>query len=76
MPALLGSDTCFGGGHWTKGKHWIGGAGSIENAGIHKHNVEGNSNIAKSILTGTGGNQPFDNRPLYIVVQFIIYIRN
>ncbi len=51
---------------------WIGGGGSIENA----YNVEGNTIEGNAILTGTGENQSFDNRPLYTVVQYIIYIQN
>ncbi len=61
-----------GGTHWDTGKMWIGGGGSIENA----YNVEGNTIEGNAILTGTGGNQSFDNRPLYTVVQYIIYIQN
>ena len=45
-------------------------------AGNHNHEVAGDSNSAKALLTSTGGNQPFDNRPLYTVVQYIIYIQN
>ncbi len=44
--------------------------------GIHDHRIEGNSNNSNAILTGTGGNQAFDNRSLYTVVQYIIYIQN
>ena len=64
------------GTRWDSGRKWIGGGGKIENAGIHIHNVEGNSTRGNAILTGTGGNQSFDNRPLYAVVQYIIYIQN
>ena len=45
-------------------------------SGSHDHRIEGNSNNANAILTRTGGNQPFDNRSLYTVVQYIIYIQN
>jgi hypothetical protein len=45
-------------------------------AGNHNNKVEGDSNNAKALLTGSGGNQPFDNRPLFTVVQYIIYIQN
>jgi hypothetical protein len=71
-----GYDQIIGkGAGWDSGKKWIGGGGSIGNSGIHNHTLTGNSNSGKSNLTGTGGNQPFDNRPLYAVVQFIMYIR-
>jgi len=45
------------------------------NGGDHNHNIAGNSQINKAILSNVGGNQPFDNRPLYAIVQFIIYIK-
>ena len=46
------------------------------NGGSHNHKVVGNSNIASSILTATGGSQPFDIRQSYTIVQYIIYIYN
>lgn len=71
-----GYDTVVEGTRLSTGKNWAAAGGRIENAGIHNHKLTGNSNSGKSILTGCGGNQPFDNRPLYGVVQFIIYIKN
>ena len=45
-------------------------------AGNHNHNYAGSSHGSNAILTSTGGSQPFDNRPIYTVVQYIIYIHN
>ncbi len=42
--------------------------------GNHNHYVNGGSNESKAVLTSTGGDEPFDNRQAYTVVQFIIYI--
>ena len=44
------------------------------NAGNHNHDIAGNSFTNNAILSSVGGNQPFDNRPSYAIVQFIIYI--
>jgi microcystin-dependent protein len=45
-------------------------------AGNHKHNLAGSSHNSNAILNGTGGNQPFDIRQPFTVVQYIIYIQN
>lgn len=42
--------------------------------GNHTHNLQGYSEASNASITGTGGNQAHENRPLYTVVQFIIYI--
>jgi hypothetical protein len=46
------------------------------NAGDHNHLLRGPTWHNSASLTYTGGNQPFDNRPLYAVIQYIIYIEN
>jgi hypothetical protein len=46
------------------------------NGGSHVHDFMGDSVQSKANLAYTGGNQPFDNRPLYGIVQYIIYIQN
>jgi microcystin-dependent protein len=48
-------------------------AGDFGNVG---NQIQRTSNEAYSQITGTGGNQPFDNRQPYMVVQYIIYIKN
>ena len=45
-------------------------------AGNHQHLVKGLTSNSHASLAYTGGNQPFDNRPVYGIVQFIIYIQN
>jgi microcystin-dependent protein len=54
-----------------------GGLGSgsydFDNAG---HQLTRTSFVGNAQITGTGGNQPFDNRQPYLVVQYIIYIQN
>jgi hypothetical protein len=42
----------------------------------HQHLVKGITSNSHASLAYTGGNQPFDNRPVYGIVQFIIYIQN
>jgi hypothetical protein len=44
--------------------------------GWHAHNLNGLTGSGNAQLSHTGGNQPFDIRPLYTVVQYIIYIKN
>jgi len=44
--------------------------------GYHNHYLNGNTALGSASLTGTGGNQLFDVRPFFTVVQFIIYIKN
>jgi hypothetical protein len=44
--------------------------------GYHNHYLNGNTLLGSATLTGTGGNQLFDVRPFFTVVQFIIYIKN
>ena len=44
------------------------------NSGNHIHNIAGNSQISKANLMSAGGNELIDIRPLYTVVQYIIYI--
>jgi microcystin-dependent protein len=46
------------------------------NAGNHQHLVKGLTSNSHASLAYTGGNQPFDNRPAFTVVQYIIYIQN
>ena len=45
-------------------------------AGNHQHLVKGLTSNSHASLAYTGGNQPFDNRQAYTVVQYIIYIKN
>jgi hypothetical protein len=45
-------------------------------AGNHQHLVKGLTSNSHANLSYTGGNQPFDNRPAFTVVQYIIYIQN
>ena len=45
-------------------------------AGGHNHLVDGDTSNNQAQLTYTGRNKPFDNRPAYTVVQYIIYIQN
>ena len=47
----------------------------IEVSGNHSHNLQGNSSVSHALLSGTGANKPHENRPLYTVVQYIIYIK-
>jgi hypothetical protein len=42
----------------------------------HVHHFMGDSALSKANLAYTGGNQPFDNRQLYVIIQYIIYIQN
>jgi microcystin-dependent protein len=42
-------------------------------AGSHAHNVNGHTTASHAVLSETGGNQEFDNRPSYYVVAYIIY---
>ena len=46
------------------------------NGGNHNHLVRGPTWHNSANLAYTGGNQSFDNRPLFAVVQYIIYIEN
>ena len=45
-------------------------------SGGHGHLLRGPTWHSSANLAYTGGNQPFDNRPLYAVIQYIIYIEN
>ena len=45
-------------------------------AGGHNHLVDGDTSNNQAQLTYTGRNKPFDNRPAFTVVQYIIYIQN
>ena len=45
-------------------------------SGNHNHWINGRSQDSNAVLSSTGGNQPFDNRPPYTIVQYIIYIEN
>jgi len=42
----------------------------------HNHHLAGSSHSSNAILTSTGGNQAFDNRQSFTIVQYIIYIQN
>ena len=42
-------------------------------SGEHVHTINGDSSPAQAILSHTGGNQSFDNRPSYYVLVYIIY---
>jgi len=46
------------------------------NSGYHNHNLKGASGHSSANIAYTGGNQPFDNRPFFTVVQYIIYIQH
>jgi len=46
------------------------------NSGWHGHNLKGASGHSSANIAYAGGNQPFDNRPFFTVVQYIIYIQN
>ncbi len=46
------------------------------NSGSHSHHIAGDAFINYVQLSSVGGNEPFDNRQLYTVVQYIIYIEN
>ena len=46
------------------------------NAGGHNHLVDGDTSNNQAQLNYTGGNQPFDVRQYFTVVQYIIYIQN
>jgi len=46
------------------------------NSGGHDHDLIGTSLQSNANLVKTGGDQPFDNRSSFTVVQYIIYIQN
>ena len=46
------------------------------NAGNHNHLLNGPTLNNNANIAHTGGNQPFDIRNAYTVVQYIIYIQN
>jgi len=45
-------------------------------SGNHNHLLNGPTWNGFASLTHAGGNQPFDNRSAFTVVQYIIYIQN
>jgi hypothetical protein len=45
-----------------------------DGVGAHQHSIEGITDSAMSYLTHVGNNQPFDNRPSFHVVAYIIYL--
>jgi hypothetical protein len=45
-------------------------------SGNHIHSLAGHVKGGSAQISYTGGNQHFDNRPLFTSVQFIIYISN
>lgn len=57
---------------------WYQGYNTRETSksGNHNHNLQGDSNLSRASLTASGGNQAHENRPLFTVVQYIIYIKN
>ena len=47
---------------------------NVQGSGEHSHNLHGDSQVSRASLTNNGGNQAHENRPLYSVIQYIIYI--
>jgi hypothetical protein len=45
-------------------------------SGNHNHLLNGPTWNGFASLTHAGGNQPFDNRSAFTIVQYIIYIQN
>jgi microcystin-dependent protein len=70
---------------WTEGGGWFGfykkgnlvlSSSNLRTsfaAGSHTHDINGHTHGSHAILSETGGNQEFDNRPSYYVVGYIIY---
>ena len=46
------------------------------NVNNHNHNFAGSSHNSNSILSSVGGGQVHENRPEYLVVQFIMHLNN
>ena len=73
--------------HYTDTPYKVGGDGGTDRDnvgfqiyrqtngdGVHQHSIEGITDSATAYLTHIGNDQPFDNRPSFYVVAYIIYL--